>query len=171
MKLGNIISPSISSILLGIMIGIFLAVSISFVYDVFLLSHKTFQSYSPLANDTSEIHNNIRDLKTANINNEEKIGSLNKRFDDLLIFGGIIITLLLAINLTVYVKTESEVDKYFKKHFKEYESKIQIVNKNADSLYKNTVLLCEQAVNKAQATVQALEELEESKKIEKEIGT
>jgi uncharacterized protein YneF (UPF0154 family) len=63
-------------------------------------------------------------LKSQSLNLEEKIASANKRVDDLLIFGGIIITLLLAINVGVYVNAEKQADKYFRDNFEIHKQKI-----------------------------------------------
>src|ERR1017187_9352134 len=54
-----------------------------------------------LAKDTSSKNNppTINDLKMRILNGDEKLNSTNKRFDDLYILGGIIITLLIAINI------------------------------------------------------------------------
>ncbi len=155
----------------GIIIGIAIAVSIIFIYDVFLLSHESFQSYSHLSNDSTELLNSIKDLKVTTFSNEEKMSSLNKRFDDLLIFGSIIITLLLAINVTVYVKAESEVERQFKVTFKDYESKIKTVNENAQLLLHDTTLKCAESINKAEAIVQTLEDMKNARKTEKIIET
>jgi len=55
---------------------------------------------------------------------EEKVNSINRRIDDVLIFGGIIVTLLLAINVSVYFRTGHEVEKHFKEHFKDQKKEI-----------------------------------------------
>ncbi|MBK6833535.1 MAG: hypothetical protein IPG89_04370 [Bacteroidetes bacterium] len=47
--------------------------------------------------------NSVRDIK----NIDEKINSINTRINDFYIFAGILITLLLVINVSVYIKTAS----------------------------------------------------------------
>jgi len=42
----------------------------------------------------------------------------------MLIFGGIIVTLLLAINVAVYVNSERQVDKYFRDNFEIHKQKV-----------------------------------------------
>ena len=66
----------------------------------------------------------ISELMLLNYTIEEKLNSVNKRIDDLYIFGGIIITLLLAINVGVYVKAESDVEKHFRDNYETYKTKI-----------------------------------------------
>ena len=63
-------------------------------------------------------------LKSQGLKIEERIESANKRLDDMLIFGGIIITLLLAINVTVYVNSERQVEKYFRDNFEIHKQKV-----------------------------------------------
>ena len=66
----------------------------------------------------------VVDLKNQNLSTIEKIEALNKRLDDLLIFGAIIITLLLAINVSVFVNTDRQVDKYFRDNFETHKNKV-----------------------------------------------
>ncbi len=44
--------------------------------------------------------------------------------DDILIFGGIIITLLLAINVVAYVNAERQVERYFMENFEIHKQKV-----------------------------------------------
>ena len=64
-------------------------------------------------------------IKNAQSNYEEKFSSIGKRLDDFLVFGGVVITLLLAITVSVYLKTESEVDKHMKTRRKEIEDELE----------------------------------------------
>lgn len=64
-------------------------------------------------------------ISTPTTNYDERLISMNKRFDDFYIMAGIIITLLLAINIGIYVNTDSKVDRYFQDHFEEQEAKIK----------------------------------------------
>jgi uncharacterized protein YneF (UPF0154 family) len=61
----------------------------------------------------------------ADIVYDEKIVAINKRLDDILIFGGIIITLLLGINAGVFVNAERQVESYMQKNFHHYSDQIQ----------------------------------------------
>jgi hypothetical protein len=56
--------------------------------------------------------------------NEEKIASLNTRFNDLYILGGIISMFLLAIVATVYVKADSDVKKHLSENFSTYKDQV-----------------------------------------------
>lgn len=83
------------------------------------ISPKFVQNDSMNTNKDYNIENQI-EIKTIN----ERIQSINQRFDDLYIFGGIIITLVLAIIVSVYIRAESEVDKHFKDNFEKYKNQI-----------------------------------------------
>ncbi len=56
---------------------------------------------------------------------DEKIASLNSRINDFYIFAGIVITLLLAINVSVYIKTSNEVEKHMKDNYDIYKIEIE----------------------------------------------
>jgi len=62
---------------------------------------------------------------------DEKINSVNKRFDDLYLLGGTIVTLLLAINIGIFLRTQAEVDRYFKKNFEAHLGRITDYEKQA----------------------------------------
>lgn len=55
----------------------------------------------------------------------EVVNSLHTRINDFYIFAGIVITLLLAINVGVYVKADDEIEKHFQAKFGEYEARIK----------------------------------------------
>jgi hypothetical protein len=55
---------------------------------------------------------------------EEKISSINTRFNDLYILGSIILMLLLAIMASIYVKTASDVEKHLNDNFGRYKDQI-----------------------------------------------
>jgi hypothetical protein len=74
----------------------------------------------------------IRSTNQLFTNYDERIISMNKRFDDFYIMAGIIITLLLAINIAIYVNTDSKVDRYFKEHFEEHAKKIENIAKESE---------------------------------------
>ena len=77
--------------------------------------------------DTSKVSmaQSFLQIKNAQSNYEEKFSSIGKRLDDFLVFGGVVITLLLAITVSVYLKTESEVDKHMKTRRKEIEDELE----------------------------------------------
>jgi hypothetical protein len=52
------------------------------------------------------------------------VNTINKRFDDLYVLGGIIIILLLAINAGIFVRADMRTKKFFTKNFKIYEKEI-----------------------------------------------
>ncbi len=53
-------------------------------------------------------------------NMTEAVSSLHSRINDFYIFAGIVITLLLAINVGVYVKADDDVEKHFHENFHKY---------------------------------------------------
>ena len=53
----------------------------------------------------------------------DAVSSLHSRINDFYIFAGIVITLLLAINIGVYIKADEEIDKHFRENFEKYERK------------------------------------------------
>ncbi len=55
---------------------------------------------------------------------EEKLASVNKRFDDLYILGSIIVMLLVVIVASVYLKTESDVKKHLEENFGKYKDQV-----------------------------------------------
>lgn len=56
---------------------------------------------------------------------DEKISSVHKRFDDLYILGGFIITLLIAINVGILLRTDSLVSEHMKKNYETIERDIK----------------------------------------------
>jgi len=69
---------------------------------------------------------------------EEKIKSFNDRLGDMYLSIGIIITLVLAIVVGVYFKTETEVAKHMQKNFGQYKSEIETMNGEAQK-YLNEI--------------------------------
>ena len=55
---------------------------------------------------------------------DEKISSLNMRFNDLYILGSVIVMLLLAIIASIYVKTDSDVKKHLNDNFAKYREQV-----------------------------------------------
>ncbi|MDF2380315.1 hypothetical protein JMG10_02465 [Nostoc ellipsosporum NOK] len=70
----------------------------------------------------------------ADIVYDEKIVAINKRLDDILIFGGIIITLLLGINAGVFVNAERQVESYMRRNYQVYLDQILADLKKADDM-------------------------------------
>ncbi|MBI5402583.1 MAG: hypothetical protein HY959_04230 [Ignavibacteriae bacterium] len=124
--------------LFGILVGVLSLLIVIFIYDKIFIDNNT-PIYLKKSKDSTLTLNNV-DFTSLNNIFEEKLYSINKRIDDILIFGGIIITLLLAINISVFVKAANEVDSHFNEHFEEYRKKVE------ESASKVTSLL-----NKAEA--------------------
>ncbi|MEO8885981.1 MAG: hypothetical protein ABI367_07955 [Mucilaginibacter sp.] len=111
-------------IIFGIIIGVFLSVSFTFLYRTYYL-----RDYVVSAPDLKTIKPDPisgKNIEQAIINStfDEKINSLNKRSDDFLLFGSMIITLMLGISVSVYLRTEGEVTKHFKENFSSYQEKV-----------------------------------------------
>jgi hypothetical protein len=64
----------------------------------------------------------------------EAVSSLHSRINDFYIFAGIVITLLLAINVGIYVKADEEVDKQIKQQFEVYKMEIKRILKKSKRL-------------------------------------
>lgn len=58
----------------------------------------------------------------------DAVTSLHSRINDFYIFAGIVITLLLAINVGVYIKADQEVDRQISELIKKHEKKIERMN-------------------------------------------
>jgi hypothetical protein len=117
--------------LLGAAIAIFIFLSIIFFYRKIFVIDKYNDFYyksisalmsQPKTNDKDSL---LTEYKLVLSSLEERNNSTNKRIDDLYIFGAIIITLLLAINISVYVNAESVVNKYLKDNYNIYNEKIK----------------------------------------------
>lgn len=107
-------------ILLGTLLGIYIILVIMFLYPRFTLS-KTDESLV----DSSGTNINLEQFLKEKGNYEEKIASVNKRFDDLFVLGGILVTVLLAINIGAYLKAEADVERLFQKNFSSYIDKVK----------------------------------------------
>jgi uncharacterized protein YneF (UPF0154 family) len=66
----------------------------------------------------------VFEIKNEILTSNEKISSIDKRIDDVLVFGGIIVTLLLAINIGVFINVDKQVDKHLKDNFEVHKKKI-----------------------------------------------
>jgi hypothetical protein len=113
-------------ILLGILTGVCLVLILFYGFRKIVNPYYAV-SIPQFITDTSKkrlAQEDLIGLKTATLSLEEKISSANKRIDDILIFGGIIVTLLLAINVVVYVNAERQVEKYFRDNFEAHKQKV-----------------------------------------------
>jgi len=68
---------------------------------------------------------NTRALVIPNTDMPEVVSSLHTRINDFYIFAGIVITLLLAINVGVFIRAEDEVEKHIKQNFGDIEKDIK----------------------------------------------
>lgn len=95
--------------------------SCALVFSIYTIGYKSGQNSNKISvHKVKLILNNLKkepksslselDLKSSVI--EERIGGINKRFDDLYVLGGIIITLIGIILASVYIKTENDVKKH-----------------------------------------------------------
>lgn len=74
-------------------------------------------------------------VTTPNIN--ESVASLHSRINDFYIFAGIVITLLLAINVGVYIRAQDEIERHIDENFEEYREQIEHkVNKSTKERHK-----------------------------------
>jgi hypothetical protein len=135
--------------ILGSLIGLFLFLIILFVFhrhivNRYILDIKQTTVNSVLIKDTTKV--NLNNIKVSDVSNElktyeaildERINSLNKRFDDLYILAAIIVTLLLAINIGVFINTDSKVEKYFKEHHQVITDKLKDYDTQAESLFSS----------------------------------
>jgi len=148
-KTKNEVWRTVRYILIGLLLGIIITCGVSFIYRTWWLKDYI---ETPIVNnkcDTSKeaLIQSVEQLKVLNAAFVDKIDAVNKRLDDFLIFGGLIITLLLAISVSVYLNTEAEVDRHMKKDFSK--NKQQIEDMNADAIttlneIKSTLLMAQQ---------------------------
>lgn len=112
-------------LLLGILIGILLSIAGYKIYTLFSFRALKDENLAELlANNKQMQGDEFNEFKIHAINIEEKINSINKRVDDWLVFGGLLITLLLAINVGVFVRAEGEVERHFKENFEKYKGQV-----------------------------------------------
>ncbi len=115
------------TILLGVIIGIAISMSFLITYRAWGL-HNIVQAPISLGRlDTTKdgLAQSINQFKISTLNFQEKFDSVNKRLDDFLVFGGLIVTLLLGLSVSIYFKTETEVDKHMKTRRKEIDDEIE----------------------------------------------
>jgi len=128
------------SILIGsLMIAILalLLFSLSLVYskinqedDIIKTENKTLSQFHDSSKKSDYVSENDLNIKVLYF--EEKYNSINKRFDDLYILGSMIVLLLITINISLFINTQSKVDEYFKENFNDHLNKVQeIVSKSA----------------------------------------
>ena len=65
---------------------------------------------------------------------EEQVNSLQKRIDDMYVFAGVVVTLLLAINVGVYVRAANQINDYIKDNFKKHEIELVRIVENANGI-------------------------------------
>ena len=135
--------------ILGSLIGLLLFFIVLLVFhkpivDRYVLDIKQTSINIALLKDTSRTNfNNTKandintELKTYEAILDERINSLNKRFDDLYILSAIIVTLLLAINIGVFINTDSKVEKYFKDHHQDITEKLKVYQTEAEALFSS----------------------------------
>lgn len=139
-------SKSRRETLIGISVGFVLAIGIFFFWAYFrekptkskiLPSHQTIVKTDTVTgkNYTVEIKSqNEIQIREQNAILDEKISSLNTRIDDLYLSLGIVITLLLAVTVSVYFKTEAEVSKHMNENYNKYKVDIQTILGEAQAL-------------------------------------
>lgn len=71
----------------------------------------------------------------------EAMSSLHSRINDFYIFAGIVITLLLAINVGVYIKADEEVDKHFRENFGTYRKKIRRIYRKSKIVWNDLEII------------------------------
>ncbi|RAJ80025.1 hypothetical protein CLV59_105132 [Chitinophaga dinghuensis] len=112
----------------GFVLGICATLMVMWIYRMFLLEKHVPYAISINVTDSMlgkvKIKEIVKDLEQTE-STIEKINSVSKRIDDILIFGGVIVTLLIAINVGVYIKAESEVEKHFKDNFEKVKEKVE----------------------------------------------
>ena len=89
---------------------------------------------------------------------DEKISSVHKRFDDLYILGGFIITLLITINVGILLRTDSLVSEHMKKNYVAIEEDIKKHQNTMIGYVAEATKLVEEIRQSAAAAKQALGE-------------
>ena len=125
---------SFLKILFGVLIGVFFTLSISMLYRTYWERDYIIRPTRTIELSHTDINQTVSELKILNNNFAEKLLSVNKRLDDFLVFGGMIITLLLAIVVSIYLRTESEVEKHFKQNFKDHMKTMENYVRDAGTL-------------------------------------
>lgn len=85
---------------------------------------------------------------------EERSISLNKRFDDLYVLGGIILTLMFILIASVYIKSEKDVISHLDQNFEAHKSEIQSKLDKANALLSEIETIKELA-SKVQSNTQS----------------
>ncbi len=93
----------------------------------------------------------INTVKTEQLSISERVASINKRIDDLIVFGGIIVTLLLAINVSVYIRADAQVEKHFRTNFENHKLKadtyLAVISKAAERANSELSMMKQQPTN------------------------
>jgi|GEM_PF-1866525 len=117
----------------GICLGVIVLLATISLYDNYVFTQRVKNTCDKscltcLSVSKDSLHKLISVFKagTKNVTEfDEKINSINARINDFYVFSGIIITLLLAINVSVYIKTSNEVDKHMKDNYDAYKQEIE----------------------------------------------
>ena len=72
---------------------------------------------------------------------EGKVNTLNARFNDLYVFAGAVVTLLLAINISIYIKAGNEVDRHMSDNYEKYAEKIKAKVEEVEKIKEDAELL------------------------------
>ena len=113
------------------LLGAIFILSIDFVYHKFILTCSPeikYCYYNPVSEKEKIDQDKLIVL-------EEKIVSLNKRLDDFYILSAVIVTLLLAINIGIFVKAGHEIKDHFDEHFQEHQEKIKKISEDSAKLF------------------------------------
>jgi len=79
--------------------------------------------------------NSSKELEVALIRFEDEIKSIDKRTDDFYIVEAIVVALVLAISISVYIKTEDEVSKHMTDNFDKYKQRIESMAASAEEKF------------------------------------
>lgn len=112
-------------ILMGVLLGILIMTGVMW-------------SFSQMENKHAAEIGHLYQSRSSDDLYQEKIAALNKRLDDILIFGGIIVTLLLAINAGIFVNAERQVESYMQKNFQHYYDQMKTILGKAEKMFEET---------------------------------
>lgn len=126
-----------------IFFGIFVGIAVSLL-GVFIFSKLGSKSIEQKINNTysyikdiyqpADLKEKIEAFQKKSEITDEKINTINTRFNDMYVLGGVIITLLLGINISVYIRAENEVNKHFKENYNKHKEQIVSYVSEAEKL-------------------------------------
>ncbi|MFZ6024240.1 MAG: hypothetical protein ACOYVG_07260 [Bacteroidota bacterium] len=113
-------------VLFGILLGMIIVLCLLYGSKKVINPYYTLTIPKFLTDTTKKkyLQEDLIEIKNQTLTIEEKFASVNKRLDDMLVFGGIILTLILAINIGVFVNSERQVDKHMKDNFEIHKNKV-----------------------------------------------